>query len=786
MQNKLTRLPYIICYICAFVVGMKQLREPDMWWQLLTGRWMLEHGEVTHTDMFSYTMEGTKWVNVKWLYEVLAAFLEKGLGPHGVMLLQAIMNVAIVYLLLKLLVNISKHMGQQVSTLFSTTAVLLFLAISEFRMAGRPEMISHLMAALYLFILWQSKDLSWKRIGWLVPLQCLWANMHEGYPVGMAIIGLYAAGGFIAHLLDKNKGYLQQAIRLTLLGVAMAAVILINPNFTELWLHSLEIFRQLSANKYTTELFSISQPEYWTIQGKAHITMLAIVCLFWTARIMQSRKGKYPLVFSPLLVGYLLSIPVMGYLSMTANRNIPFAQIVLMPSVAIMLVWVVKMRKLDTEDFYIKAAKRTLLVSAALGVLFYISIVSNKYYKFTKSPNRYGIHLNTLHNPTSAADFIKAYKLKGPAFSDYFVSSYLLWDLYPQFKSYIDLRDLDIFPAKFFDDYFKLYTRPTGFYELDSTYKFNYVVLSTSQLTTLQQLLYWQEGFNVVHIDPVCLVLLRDTEENEPINHGPAAQRLFDWPQEAIDPGWAVALNTLFNPAVSYEKENEKYAPLYAGRFYNMVQNYRLTLKMMRAPIITDFAEDPEALGIVGQSMLGDAEFSESPQEKQLKRDSARMYFERVLEYDDENMGAYLGLASLAISKGDFADAMDNLDDYLILDKTNDFAYFMYGICARNLWHKTGDKALLEDAIASFEQAINLNDQNDKSYLYLAEVYMAAGHKDKARESIQHTLKNDIRWTPQERTLLDTLISRTGVERIQSPIDMINPVDDHAGHDHGH
>lgn len=97
MQQRLKKLPIIFCYVLAFVFGMKQIREPDIWWQLLSGRWMLEHGQVTHTDVFSYTMAGTRWVNVKWLYEVLIAGLEKLFGPEGVMLLQAIANICILF-----------------------------------------------------------------------------------------------------------------------------------------------------------------------------------------------------------------------------------------------------------------------------------------------------------------------------------------------------------------------------------------------------------------------------------------------------------------------------------------------------------------------------------------------------------------------------------------------------------------------------------------------------------------------------------------------------------------
>ncbi|MBZ0100082.1 MAG: hypothetical protein K8F30_13435, partial [Taibaiella sp.] len=488
MDKRLTRLPYLLCYLCAFVLGMKQLREPDIWWQLLSGRWMLENETITRTDEFSFTMQGTRWVNVKWLYEVVIASLEKALGPHGVMLLQSLVNVALVFVLLRLIFLFSKYLDKQVSTLYSVLAVILFLAISEFRMAGRPEMVSHLLTAVYILILWQSPGFLWRRILWLIPLQCLWANMHEAYPVGMALTGAYIGGGLIAYITNRDKAVLHSVARFSITWLGMALAILANPNGIQLWKQPFEIFRQLEVNQFTTELFPVSAPEYWTVQGKAHIALLSVVILFWIYRIVIARKDRKTLL-SPLLAGYLVSLLLLGYLSLTANRNIPFAQIALFPSLPVLFLWLAERAGLVAKGWYTGIAKRTVLISSVLAVIFYLLVVSNSYYRFTKSPNKYGLHVSPLDNPTTAAEFIRTWNIKGPAFSDYFISSYLLYDLYPDFKSYIDLRDLDIFPAKFFNSYFDLYSKPEKFYRLDSVYKFNYVVLSTSQLTSLQQLL---------------------------------------------------------------------------------------------------------------------------------------------------------------------------------------------------------------------------------------------------------------------------------------------------------
>lgn len=763
MYKKLTRLPYIVCYLCALVLGMKHLREPDIWWQLLSGRWMLENGAVTRTDMFSYTMEGAKWINVKWLYEVLIAAMEKPLGPHAVMLLQALVNVAIVYLLLRSLLLLAKQVGRQVSTLYSTIAVILFLAVSEFRMAGRPEMISHMLSAVYIFVLWNSKGFQWKRIWVLIPLQCLWANMHEAYPVGMAITGIYIAGGVIAWLaMGRPKEYLQSITRLVAVFAGMALAILLNPNTIQLWLQPFEIFRQLKANQYTTELLSYKDALYWTFQAKVHLAMFVLTCLYWVVRAWLHKKGMKQLTLTPVLAGYLLSLVVIEYLSLTANRNIPFAQITFFPTIPLAITLMVELLRINKQAWYINFGRRTMIISTLAAILFYIATVSNRYYKFTESPNRYGLHISILHNPVGAAEFINRHNLQGPAFSDYFVSSYLLWALYPQFKSYIDLRDLDIFPAEFFDEYLEMVQRPSAFHLKDSVYKFNYVVLSTSQLLSVQQMLYWGKGFNVVYIDPVSLILVRDTKGNEPVSHSKDATRLFTWPQEPVDPGWAEAITKLLNPAASYEEEEETYAPIHAAKFYNAVRNPPISIKLLGPAIQSDLADNPEALALLGQSYIIYADYMQTNADRKSKLDSAGIFYLNALELDEKSSNARLGLATLAIMRNDFNKAKEHLKYCIEADPGNDFVFYLEGLCSRALWKSNGDGKYLDEMIASMEHSARLNPANTRAYLYIAEGYAGKGDIRKAKENMSVIDDANVPLAPNEKETLLALKKQIG------------------------
>jgi len=79
---RLDKLTLIFCYLIAFALSIKNFREPDLWWQIRTGEWILQNHSVPRVDVFSYTMQGAEWINIKWGFEVLAAIVSKLTGPE--------------------------------------------------------------------------------------------------------------------------------------------------------------------------------------------------------------------------------------------------------------------------------------------------------------------------------------------------------------------------------------------------------------------------------------------------------------------------------------------------------------------------------------------------------------------------------------------------------------------------------------------------------------------------------------------------------------------------------
>src|ERR1700752_1758187 len=53
------------------LLSFVHLWDPDVWWHLATGRFIVEHHGLPHTDPFSFTMAGAPWRAVDWLAELI-------------------------------------------------------------------------------------------------------------------------------------------------------------------------------------------------------------------------------------------------------------------------------------------------------------------------------------------------------------------------------------------------------------------------------------------------------------------------------------------------------------------------------------------------------------------------------------------------------------------------------------------------------------------------------------------------------------------------------------------
>jgi hypothetical protein len=564
VQKIINPFLYILSFLLAAVVSIKNLREPDIWWQIRTGEWIIDHQKVPTVDVFSFTQQGQDWINIKWGFEVLAAWISKTLGPESIFIIQMLVSLLILYFIKKIgeLFNLNN------ATLFFITTILLLFGI-EYRIIGRPEMFSHLFVVVFIYLLLKYTNTQSKHIYWVIPLQIFWCNMHEAYAIGIVMLGIYTLIKWFEYaILKKSKPYEISLIT----GISIAAII-INPRGILLLTRPFNIFNQVQQNKYTTELDSIFTADYW--HKESYFFIIIAVCFLYYL-LSEFKKNKLFTFQSEFPLGYLGICMAFLFLSFTAYRNIVFFILSVIPIIA--YLFYKKFKHID----------KLSIPLALFGIIMYAMIVSNKYYTLTNSRDRFGLEVLSINNPSGAAQFIEQQQLKSKkGFSDYLTSSYLLWKLQPDFKTFIDLRDLDVFSTAFFEKYLDIINNPQSFYTLDQTEKFDYVVLYRKSNEALHQYLYNDSVYACTFIDAVAAVY----QKTDDIPKGDIFKQGSPIPQSSF----STTLNHLFNPAYQpfdYDDVNLDYE---AATYYTNVGKISLAEKRVNQYLAAN-PENQEAI----------------------------------------------------------------------------------------------------------------------------------------------------------------------------------------------
>lgn len=169
-------------YLFFLFLGDTLLQDSDSFWQIKIGRWILDHGAMPTTDFYSFTRTGAPWISTSWLSQVAFAFSHAQWGWAGPVILTA----AAIALALALLVHLLEaNIEAPRAVLFAMLALLL----SIHHVLARPHILALPVMVAWVGLLMAAADRrsapSWT---WL-PLMALWANLHGGFVLGLALIG---------------------------------------------------------------------------------------------------------------------------------------------------------------------------------------------------------------------------------------------------------------------------------------------------------------------------------------------------------------------------------------------------------------------------------------------------------------------------------------------------------------------------------------------------------------------------------------------------------------------
>ena len=214
----------LVLYVVLAVILLKTTADPDLWGHVLFGRDIVAQGAVPRTDPYSFTSD-REWVNHEWLAEVLTYEAYRWGGSPGLVGLK-------VTLLVVTLAILSWTVRRGKAAPLVSTLLLVVAVIGSFTRLVfiRPQLFSLLLFTAELAVLVAADRGRRRSLLWLPPIFALWANLHGGFIVGLAVLGVWACWDF----LTGSAGWVRRlSVVAALVAAAMATAI--NPYGVGLW-----------------------------------------------------------------------------------------------------------------------------------------------------------------------------------------------------------------------------------------------------------------------------------------------------------------------------------------------------------------------------------------------------------------------------------------------------------------------------------------------------------------------------------------------------------------------
>lgn len=85
----------LVLAVAAYICG--QLVDPDLWWHITIGRWIVAHGAVPHVDYWTHFGNGEPWRAYSWSIEVMFALIEGAFGLTGLFVAKMTMTAMLAF-----------------------------------------------------------------------------------------------------------------------------------------------------------------------------------------------------------------------------------------------------------------------------------------------------------------------------------------------------------------------------------------------------------------------------------------------------------------------------------------------------------------------------------------------------------------------------------------------------------------------------------------------------------------------------------------------------------------
>ena len=263
-------------------------QDPDFWWHLRIGRWMVDHGRLPSTDIFTHTVPNHVWTDHEYLTEVLMWLAYNATGVVGLAIAFGLLTWAGFWL-----------MYRQVRR---QPWVIVGMGLAIGAVAGAPiwgpraQMITFFLTCLELY--WLQGYLSGRsRAIQVFPLvMVLWANLHGGWVIGFVWLGVALVAELIGWVWDRENPAHRAHLRLLAIVTAASVVaVAATPHGLSLYPYPFQTQGSVAQQRLIVEWFS---PDFHQAYLRPFEAMIFLVVIGFALK----RPSIYELLLSVVAV----------------------------------------------------------------------------------------------------------------------------------------------------------------------------------------------------------------------------------------------------------------------------------------------------------------------------------------------------------------------------------------------------------------------------------------------------------------------------------------------------
>jgi hypothetical protein len=480
----------VVFMAVIFTLATQPITDPDFWWHLKTGQYLVETRSIPYTDIFSNSRFGSEWVTHEWLSEVIIYAVFRTLGLGGLIVVFSILVIAAFCLVYERCRKRGAHIY------VAGFAILLGSLATMPTWGVRPQIFSLLLAAIFIsFLDRYSHREAMSSIWWLAPLMVLWANLHAGFAIGLVLIALTIAGLLLDWLLlrkDSLAEVWRRARPLCWLLIICLAAVCLNPNGARLYTYPFETLTSHAMMQYIQEWKS---PDFHNVTFQA----LALLLLSTFSAVAMSKKRAR--------AGELLMLAATAWATLRSARNVAFFALVATPLLAEHSWNFITSHRsykwFDPSEKREPVEKSTLKI--LLNVLLLALVLAIAALGVARAVAEQPV-TEAQEFPAAAVDFILTHRPPQPIYNEYTWGGYLIWKLYPDYRVYIDGR-ADVYGDRLVEEWLEIHDGNTNWRQSLQDHGIRTVLVKPD--AALASLLRQDNGWRKVFEDRQAVIFVR-------------------------------------------------------------------------------------------------------------------------------------------------------------------------------------------------------------------------------------------------------------------------------------